>query len=249
MLPVISEQKPFDGITVYTFSEGINQEDEELKGAKIVEKYVWKNKSLEQSGTSTAIRIYDGFKRVTEERTKKTIEDETEKTMKEGTKEKMKDKTGKAMKDGTKKTLKIVNMPPLADKLLKMKYSEDLKTNQFPKSILFIPEIQAPATKETLETLLHLRKHCVCITAAKRDSHEVSAAECIAVGVEPFTDQMITSGVLDFVLHGSECEGCHSLEDGAATAVGMIAGFLYKMGEALKGKIFKCRSKSIHVAV
>ena len=136
---------------------------------------------------------------------------------------------GKGMTREAKATLRVINMPPLAGRKLPENLMKDLETADFPNTILFIPEISAPASKDTLNSLFNLRKKHVCITAAKRESNEVPAAECIAVGVEHYTDEMITSGVLDFILDASECKGCTSLDDGVATVVGMVAGFMQQL--------------------
>ena len=132
--------------------------------------------------------------------------------------------------------LKIVNMPPLTGRKFPENLSIFATNKDFPRNIIFIPEIQAPASEETLKTLFNLREQHVCITGAKRESNEVPAAECIAVGVEHYTDKMITSGVLDFILDASECEECTSLDDGVATVVGMVAGFMQTFLVTFEGK-------------
>ena len=136
-----------------------------------------------------------------------------------------------------KTKLRIVNLEPLAGRKFPKDFADGALISNMPRDIIYLPEIQAPASKEVLNSIFELRNKYVCITAAKRECNEVSAAECIAIGVREHSDYMILSGVLDFVLDSAECEDCHGLDDGVPMAIGIIAGLLQKLYDC-KG-IFK----------
>ena len=64
--PLLLSDKPFKGITIYMFSEGINTYNKDLQGVQIVENDLAKKDIWEYNGTRAAVQIVNGFKKVFE---------------------------------------------------------------------------------------------------------------------------------------------------------------------------------------
>ena len=187
------------------FSDGINDENKELNDVKIVDVKLGK-RAKSYSGTSIAININKAFHQV----------------------------IGNDDARKPKKNLRIVNFSTIYSegKLprgLEKLFKSSLEKDEFPGDVIYLPASEAPATKEMLEVLWKMRDKYVAMTAARRYSSEIPAAECIAVGITHYTDTMLTSGVLDFSLDETECKGVLNLEDGVAMAVGAVAGLVHKL--------------------
>ena len=191
-----------DGISVVIFSDGIKKDNPELNGVLLHDIKLWPSfKNTE--GTSIAVNITNSFRKVLGSQFERN------------------------------KSLGIINfITPdnkgnVPDYSARRLYDNACLEDTYPVDIGVILAGPSPIKEATLKSIWNTTSKCICVTAAnKHFASESICAEVIAVGMSKFTNDMVTSGVLDFCV---PMEHHQSLEDGIGAAVGMIAGLLWRI--------------------
>ena len=201
--------KDFSGVSIIIVSDGIDKKHEELKGVILHDIMLWPWVEG-QGGTSVSVNIVKAFKKI----------------------------LGEEFIDN--KSLCIINVTVLDSKgtipegTAKSMFDNGCLDDTYPVDIAIVPGGPPPTKEDTLKSIWKTKKRFICVTAADKDfGNETLYPEMITIGVSKFTDDMITSGVLDFCVPMEEHK---SVADGVGAAVGMIAGLLWKIKQSGKGK-------------
>ena len=202
VVPALEALSETYGISVVIFSGGIEKDKPELNGVLLHDINLWPSfKNTE--GTSIAVNITNSFKKV----------------------------LGSQFKQN--ESLGIINFitpdnkGKVPDSSARILYDNACHKDTYPVDIGVILAGPSPIKEATLKSIRKATSKFICVTVANRYfANESICEEFIAVGVSKFTDDMVTSGVLDFCV---PVEHHRRIEDGIGVAVGMIASLLWRI--------------------